>query len=290
MHYADYKTILSPQNGMNLYRGCTHGCIYCDSRSACYQMQHGFEDIEVKRDAPRILEAQLRRKRQPCMISTGSMCDPYIPLEEELRVTRQCLELIERYGFGLAILTKSARILRDMDVLRAINARTKCVVQVTLTTFDEALCRVIEPNVSTTAERFAVLEAMREAGIPTVVWLSPILPFLNDTGENLRGLLDYCVRAKVRGILCFGFGVTLREGDREYFYQGLDEHFPGVKQRYIRAFGNAYECASPNNAGLMEIFTQACKEHGILYRPGDVFGYLHAFEAKERQLSLFEGA
>jgi len=288
MHYADYKTILSPQGGMNLYRGCTHGCIYCDSRSACYQMKHDFEDIEVKRDASRILEDQLRRKRQPCMIGTGAMCDPYIHLEDELRVTRRCLEIIERYGFGLAIQTKSARILRDLDLLKAINEKTKCVVQITLTTYDEELCRIIEPNVSTTKERFDVLEIMRDNGIPTVVWLSPILPFINDTEENLRGLLDYCARAKVRGIVCFGFGTTLREGDREYFYARLDEHFPGMKQRYIRAFGSAYECTSPNNNRLWAIYEDVCKGHGILYRPDEVFGYLHRFEAKQRQLSLFE--
>jgi DNA repair photolyase len=288
MHYADYKTILSPQNGMNLYRGCSHGCIYCDSRSKCYQMDHPFEDIEVKRNAPQILEAQLRKKRQPCMIGTGSMCDPYIPLETELRLTRQCIELIERYGFGLAILTKSARILRDIDLLQAISRKTKCVVQMTLTTYDEALCRKLEPNVSTTKERFHALEAMRDAGLPTVVWLSPILPFINDTEENLRGLLDYCVRAKVRGIVNFGFGVTLREGDREYFYAALDRDFPGMKQKYVRAFGNAYECTSPNNARLMAIYRAACKKHGILFRPDDVFAYMREFETKDKQMSLFE--
>jgi len=288
MHYADYKTILSPQNGMNLYRGCTHGCIYCDSRSACYQMTHDFEDIEIKRDATQILELQLMRKRKPCMIGTGSMCDPYIHLEEELQITRKCLMLIERYGFGLTILTKSARILRDIDILQAINAKTKCVAQLTLTTFDEDLCRILEPNVSSTAERFAVLEAMRDEGIPTVVWLDPFLPFINDTEENLRGLLDYCVRAKVNGIVCFCIGMTLREGNREYFYKKLDEHFPGMKQRYIRAFGNSYECRSPNNAPLMDILRDECLKHGILYKPDDVFGYMRKFESKESQFSLFE--
>jgi len=287
MHYADYKTILSPKNGVNIYRGCTHGCIYCDSRSACYRIEHDFEDIEIKRGAVRILESQLIRKRNPCMISTGSMCDPYIHLEEQLLVTRQCLELIERHGFGLAILTKSARILRDLDILQAINAKTKCVVQITLTTYDEGLCRILEPNVSTTAERFAVLESMRDAGIPTVVWLDPILPFINDTEENLRGLVDYCVRAKVHGILCFAFGMTMREGSREYFYKKLDEHFPGMKQKYIRAFGNSYECLSPNNVLLMEIFKHECRRHGILYRTDDVLGYLNEFESKQQQLSLF---
>jgi len=273
---------------MNLYRGCTHGCIYCDSRSACYQMKHDFEDIEVKRDAPRILEDQLRRRRNPCMIGTGAMCDPYIHLEDELQVTRRCLEIIGRCGFGLAIQTKSARILRDLDLLKAINEKTKCVVQMTLTTYDEGLCRIIEPNVSTTFERVQVLEIMRDNGIPTVVWLSPILPFINDSEENLRGLLDYCARVKVRGIVCFGFGTTLREGDREYFYAKLDEHFPGMKQKYIRAFGNAYECQSPDNNRLWAVYKDVCERRGILYRPDDVFGYLHRFEAKQRQLSLFE--
>ena len=288
MHYADYKTILSPQNGMNLYRGCTHGCIYCDSRSKCYQFDHDFEDIEVKRDAVKILEQQLRKKRQPCMIGTGSMCDPYIPLETELQITRQSIEVIERYGFGLAILTKSARLLRDLDLLKRINEKSKCVVQTTLTTFDEALCKTIEPHVSSTRERFEMLLRLKEEGIPTVVWLCPILPFINDTEENLLGLLDYCARAGVKGILNFGFGVTLREGDREYFYDALDRDFPGVKQKYIKTFGNAYSCNSPNNAALMAIFRRECKKNGILDQPDDVFRYLWTFESKQQQISLFE--
>ena len=287
MHYADYKTILSPQNGTNLYRGCTHGCIYCDSRSACYQMKHDFEDIEVKRNAPDILEGQLRRRRGPCMISTGAMCDPYIPLEDELQITHQCLALIERYGFGLAIQTKSTRILRDLDLLKAIHTGAKCVVQMMLTTFDEALCRVVEPHVSTTRERFAALEVLRDAGIPTVVWLGPVLPFINDTEENLRGILEYCVRAKVRGIICFGFGMTLREGNREYFYGKLDEYFPGVKRQYMRAFGGSYVCNSPHHNTLTEIFQNECRRHGILCRVDDVFAYLHQFESDDPQLSLF---
>ena len=288
MHYADYKTILSPQNGMNVYRGCSHGCIYCDSRSACYQMKHDFEDIEVKRGAPRILEEQLSRKRKPCMIGTGSMCDPYIPLEEELQITRQCLEIIERRGFGLAIQTKSARILRDLDIIRAINAKAKCVVQITLTTYDDALCRVVEPNVSGTAERFAVLETMRDASVPTVVWIDPILPFINDTEENLLGLLDYCVRANVCGIICFGMGTTMRDGSRDYFYKKLDEHFPGIKQRYMRAFGGSYECLSPDNSRLMSILREKCRRHGILCNPDEVFAFLHRFETKTTQISMFD--
>jgi len=288
MHYADYKTILSPQNGMNLYRGCTHGCIYCDSRSKCYQFNHDFEDIGVKRDALKILEQQLRRKRKPVQITTGAMCDPYIPLEEELKLTRGSLELILKYNCGVSILTKSARILRDLDLLKAINEKTKCVVNITLTTFDEALCKKIEPNVSTTLERFKVLEIMRDAGIPTVVWLCPLLPFINDTEENLRGILDYCVRAKVKGILGFGFGTTMREGSRDYFYKSLDKLFPGMKQKYIDTFGNSYNCPSPNVSKLNSSFKRTCKQHGIMHSTKEIFAYLQRYESKTKQLSLFE--
>jgi DNA repair photolyase len=251
-------------------------------------MMHDFEDIEVKRNAAEILEAQLKRKRKPCMISTGSMCDPYIPLEESLHLTRQCLEIIERHGFGLSILTKSARILRDIDILKAINEKTKCVVQMTMTTYDEQLCKIIEPNVSSTAERFHALETMRDAGIPTVVWLTPILPFINDTEDNLRGILDYCARAKVLGIISFGgFGLTLRDGDREYFYANLDRSFPGMKERYVRTFGNSYQCGSPNNTRLTQVFNSLCRNYGIMHSYDKIFAYMHKFEQKHNQLSLF---
>ncbi|MBR3874690.1 MAG: radical SAM protein [Clostridia bacterium] len=289
MHFVSAKGILSAHNGMNLYRGCTHGCIYCDSRSACYHIDHDFEDIEVKRNAPVLLEDALRRKRKRCMISTGAMCDPYMHCEEELGLTRECIRLIDRYGFGLAIQTKSDRILRDMDLLKSINQKSKCVVQMTLTTYDEALCSIVEPNVCTTRRRYEVLKRFQQEGIPTVVWLCPILPFINDTEENLRGILSYCVDAGVKGIMCFGMGVTLREGDREYFYQALDRHFPGVKQKYVRRFGLSYECPSPNAERLWRIFDEECEKHGILHTPEDVFAYLNEFPQKElgEQLSMF---
>lgn len=169
MHFVDAKALLSAQNGMNLYRGCTHGCIYCDARSACYRMEHAFEDVEVKRNAPQLLEEALRKKRRACMIATGAMCDPYLPEERTLRLTRRCLEIIRDYGFGLAIQTKSDLLLRDLDLLRAIHAQAKCVVQMTLTTADEALCRIVEPNVCTTAQRLEALKLLRAHGIPTVV-------------------------------------------------------------------------------------------------------------------------
>lgn len=289
MHYKDVKGILSARNGMNLYRGCVHGCIYCDSRSKCYGMEHAFEDVEIKRNAPELLEAALRKKRERCMIGTGSMCDPYLPIEEKEQLTRRCLELIDRYGFGFSVITKSDLVLRDLDLLKSINQKTKCVVQMTLTTYDEELCSILEPNVCTTRRRFEVLKTLRDEHIPTVVWLSPILPFLNDTEENLRAILNYCIEAGVHGILCFGMGVTLREGDREYFYLKLDESFPGMKERYIRTFGNRYECVSPNNPMLMKLFNEECSAHGVLHRPDEVFDYLNKFEDKQagEQLRLF---
>ncbi len=290
MHFVQARTILSANNGMNLTRGCQHGCIYCDSRSRCYHMEHVFEDIEVKENALELLEQALRKKRASCMLATGSMSDPYIPLEEELRLTRGALELALRYGFGFTLITKSARVLRDLDLLRAINERTKCVVQMTLTTFDEELCKKLEPNVSTTRERFEALCRLREAGIPTVVWLCPVLPFINDTEENIRGVLEYCAEAGVRGVICFGMGLTLREGNREYFFRQLDRLFPGMKERYIQSYGTAYMCNSPNSAALMRLYREFCSMHGMMHDNDEIFAYLSAFERKDEppQLSLFE--
>ncbi len=290
MHYVKVKGILSQHNGMNLYRGCSHGCIYCDSRSTCYQMNHDFEDIEVKENAIELLEDALRRKRKPCMIGTGAMTDPYIPLETTLQFTRKSLFLIEKYGFGIALQTKSARVLRDIDILRRINKKTKAIVQMTLTTADDALCRIIEPDVSTTKERFEVLKTLNDNGIPTVVWLCPILPFINDTPENIGAVLEMCAEAKVRGVICFGMGLTLREGNREYFYSKLDRHFPGLKERYIRKFGNSYGINSPNNAGLMKLFHEFCGKNNILHNNEEIFNYLNVFEEKTpfRQLSFFD--
>lgn len=290
MHEVEVKGILSAQNGMNLYRGCTHGCIYCDARSTCYQMQHAFEDVEVKRNGPELLEQALRRKRKRCMIGTGAMSDPYQPLEKELRLTRRCLELIDEYGFGLAIQTKSDLILRDLDLLKSISRKTKCVVQITLTTSDEDLCRILEPGVCTTKRRIEVLRILKEEGISTLVWMTPILPFLNDTKENIEEILDACAREKVYGIMNFGIGLTLRDGDRQYFYRKLDQHFPGLKQRYVETYGNAYELPVPEEKKLMAFLIDFCRKNKMEWRSEELFAYLHRFEDRQegKQLSLFD--
>ncbi|MFF2910163.1 radical SAM protein [Paenibacillus sp. NPDC057934] len=290
MHYSKEGSVLSSRNGLNLYRGCTHGCIYCDSRSACYQLEHEFEDVEVRLNAPDLLEQALRRKRKQCMLGTGSMSDPYLHLEHKLEYTRECLDIIEKYGFGLNILTKSNAILRDLDLLIKINAKAKCVVQMTLTTYDEQLCKVLEPNVCTTKERFEVLKIMRDHNIPTVVWIVPILPYINDTAANIEGILAYCIEAKVYGVMCFKMGLTLREGNREYFYAQLDKHFPGLKQQYMKNFGYSYENTSKHNKRLMSIVHERCRQNNIVCNNDELFKFMFHFEGKQRyeQLEFFE--
>ncbi len=291
MHFVNAKGILNGSGGhygMNIYRGCSHGCIYCDRRSKRYHLAHPFEDIEVKQNAPELLEAALRSKRKKCMIGTGSMSDPYMHCEEKLQLTRQCLTIISKYGFGVTVQTKSDRILRDIDLLDEINRKARCVVQITLTTYDDELCKILEPNVCNTKRRIEVLEKMQERGIPTVVWLTPVLPFINDTEDNITAILEECVHTGVKGMIGFDMGLTLREGDREYYYVALDQHFPGMKEKYIERYGNAYELPSPNAKALQEIFVSTCREHDILYTMEDCFAYLHEFPERYEQMSLFD--
>ena len=290
MHFVDAKAILNGSGGhygMNIYRGCSHGCIYCDSRSLCYHFTHPFEDIEVKRNAPELLEKALKPKRRKCMIGTGAMSDPYMHCEEKLRLTRRCLEIILENGFGAAVLTKSDRILRDIDLLEEINRCAKCVVQMTLTTYDDDLCRILEPNVCVTKRRIEVLERMRERGIPTVVWMTPVLPFINDTEENIASILDECVMVGVRGVINFGMGLTLREGDRGYYYAALDKHFPGMKEKYVRRYGNAYELPSPRAGELTKIFHKICDDNDIMSTPDECFAFINELPERYSQMSLF---
>ena len=291
MHFVNAKGILTSNlgyTGMNIYRGCSHGCIYCDSRSKCYQFTHPFEDVEVKQNAPELLEQALKSKRRKCMIGTGAMSDPYMHCEEKLQLTRRCLEIILKYGFGAAVQTKSDRILRDIDLLDEINRSSKCVVQMTLTTYDDDLCKILEPNVCNTKRRIEVLEKMQERGIPTVVWLTPILPFINDTEENVASILNECVRVGVKGVIDFGMGLTLREGDREYYYAALDRHFPGMKERYIKRYGNAYELPSPIAKKLKGLFNRICRDHDLLSTPDECFAYINELPEKYPQMSMFD--
>lgn len=289
MHYVKAKSILSKNNGMNLYRGCNHGCIYCDSRSNVYNMQHDFEDIEVKENSLDLLKKALQKKKEKCMIGTGSMTDPYIPLESELEYIRKTLKLIHRYGHGFTCITKSDLVLKDLDLLKKINDESKVVIQMTLTCMDDEISRLIEPNVCPTSRRIEVLEILKQENIPTVVWLCPILPYITDTEENISSIIDACIKADVKGIICFGMGMTLRDGNREYYYKKLEENFPGIKEVYEKEFGDSYSISSPNNKELMKVFYQKTNEHKIMNKPDEIFEYLHDYpkKRKSKQTTLF---
>ncbi|MBN2616842.1 MAG: radical SAM protein, partial [Spirochaetales bacterium] len=222
----------------------------------------------------------LKGKRKKVMIGTGSMSDPYLHIEEKLCHTRKALELVYKYGHGATLITKSNMVLRDLDIIKKINSKTKCVIQISLSTSDPDICRIVEPNVCNTQERIEVLNTLRDNGIPTVVWLCPFLPFINDTKENIDKLLDYCIEAKVWGIIFFGVGLTLRDGNRDYFYKKLDESFPGLKNKYISTFGNSYSIKSPNSYYLTKRIRTRCKENNIETNPDICFNYLNTFEEK----------
>ena len=287
MHTVQAKSILTRWNGMNVYRGCAHGCVYCDSRSTCYRFTHPFEDIEVKENAPELLEQILRSRRKKFVVGSGSMADPYQPCERELLLTRRCLELIERYGFGATVITKSDLVLRDLELFAAIHDKAKAVLQMTLTVADDKLSRILEPRVCTSSRRYEVLKAFQARGVPTVVWMTPILPGLTDTEKNVRTILDWCVDAGVKGIVCFDMGMTLRDGCREYYYRALDRHFPGLSQHYRRRYGSAYNVRSEHSAALMALFHETCEAHGILHDPEECFRYIARLPRREEQLSLF---
>ena len=287
MHYVEAKSLLTRWNSINIYRGCTHGCIYCDSRSKVYQINHLVEDIEVKKNAPELLESILMKKRKKIMISTGSMSDPYMPIERKLQLTRKCLEIIDKYGFGATVITKSDLILRDLEILKRINKKSKCVIQMTLTTYDDNLCKILEPNVCSTKRRFEVLQILKENNIPTIVWFTPILPYINDTKENIDGIINYCIKAGVKGIVCFDIGLTLRDGNREYYYKMLDKYFPKLSNIYKNKYGNSYDVISNNNEQLMEYFHKRCEENNILHYPDDCFNFINEMSNKYEQVSLF---
>jgi len=272
---------------MNIYRGCCHGCLYCDSRSDCYQIGE-FDKVRAKADALRILRDDLARKVRPAFICTGAMSDPYNPFEEELLLTRHALELIDAYDCGVAIATKSDLIVRDIDILTSIQGHSPAICKLTVTTADDALAEKIEPNAPPPSRRLAALEELSGAGLFAGVLLMPVLPFLEDSDENVLTVVDRAARAGARFIYP-AFGVTMRQGQREHFLDGLERAFPGrgLKERYLRQYGERYQCASPRARALWQVFTGACRERGILYQMKSIIraatlGY------GDRQLTFFD--
>ena len=294
MEYIKAKTILQKckdtswfgnDYNMNLYRGCCHGCIYCDSRSDCYQIED-FDKVRAKDNALMILRDELRRKVKSGVIGTGSMSDPYNPFERDERLTEKSLMLIDAYGFGITVITKSPLITRDIPLYKQIAEHSPVLCKMTITTADDKLSRLVEPHVAVSSERFDALARMSDAGVFTGITLMPVLPFIEDTEDNIRTIVR---RAHECGVRCIypAFGMTLRSGNREYFYQKLDESFPGLKDQYIRRFGNRYECPSQNAKKLWQVFTEECVRYGILY---EMKAIINAYKAgyEDGQLSFFD--
>lgn len=297
MKYIPAKTILSPYTNsnawfgtnynMNIYKGCSHGCIYCDSRSDCYRIEN-FDEVKVKENALQIIRDELRRKTKTGIIGTGAMSDPYNPLEKELKLTRNALELINAYGFGVAIATKSDLITRDIEVLKDIKAHSPVLAKITITTFDDNLCRKIEPNVCASSRRFEAVRKLSEAGIFTGILLMPILPFINDTEDNIINIVKAAYYNGAKFVFSYGMGVTLRQNQRDYFYNALGRHFvdEDIKNQYFKAYGTRYECKSPFSRRLSYVLRNECVKLGMLYEmQGIVLGYKNS--TTEKQLSLF---
>lgn len=294
MQYIPAKTIVTRTRDdswfgtdytMNIYKGCCHGCIYCDSRSDCYRVEK-FDTVRTKENALEIIRDELRRKVKTGVVGTGAMSDPYNPFEQEFSLTRHSLELIDAYGFGAAIATKSSLITRDIDILKLIRDHSPVICKITITTFDDTIAKIIEPNADPSSTRFEALKKLTEAGIYAGLLLMPVLPFINDNKENIVNIVRLAGKHGAKFIYPF-FGVTLRSGQREYFYDRLEEGFPGIKDRYINRYGDNYQCTSPNSRELYRIFAEECEKHKILYRMKDIIrAYKAGYEYK--QLSIFD--
>lgn len=270
---------------MNLYRGCCHGCIYCDSRSECYRIDD-FDTVRAKENCIEILRDELRRKVKTGIIGTGAMSDPYNPFEKTERLTEKSLMLIDAYEFGVTTITKSSLITRDIDLYKQISEHSPVLCKMTVTTIDDKLCRMIEPRVSVSSERFEALAKMSEAGLKTGITLMPVLPFIEDNEENILGIVKRAHECGVKYIYP-AFGMTLRMNQREHYYKKLDKLFPGLSDKYRRYYGDRYNCTSPKAKKLWGIFTAECDRLGILY---DMKAIIRAYKAGygDRQLSFFD--
>lgn len=299
------KTILSAWSdagwfgsnyNMNLYKGCCHGCIYCDSRSECYQVTD-FDTVRAKADALTVLEQDLRAKRRKGVIISGSMSDAYNPFEGRQQLMRGALELMDRYGFGVVIDTKSPLVVRDLDVLQRIARHSPVAVNFTVTTAEDALCRRVERHVSPTSARLEAMQNLTAAGIRCGVLLMPILPFVNDTPENITAIVQMAHQAGSGWVFAGSdFGVTLRTNQRAHYLDWLDrlaeeeggsELFTGLRAHYERTYGQTYHCRTPRNAELWLIFTATCRQKGLAYRMPDIVKRIHEGYG-DAQVSLFD--
>ena len=270
---------------MNLYKGCCHGCIYCDSRSNCYNIVE-FDKVKIKKDCLTILENQLKTKRKTGVIQIGAMSDTYNPFERKYEITRNALKLIDKYGFGVAIATKSDLILRDLDILKKINEHSPVIIKLTITTFKDDLSKIIEPNVCPSSDRFKAIKILREARIYTGILMMPMLPFITDTNENIKNIVNFASKNNANFIYPM-FGVTLRSNQRFYYYEKLKEHFPNLLHKYENLYKDKYVCNSPKHKSLQSYFKYMCSEVGMTYRMDDIiYQYKSRFENEQLSFDL----
>lgn len=294
MKYINAKTIITHNKypnawfgnkyNMNIYRGCSHGCIYCDSRSDCYQIEN-FDEIVAKKDALYIIDKELKSKRKTGIVGTGAMSDPYNPMEKEYKLTRGALELINTYGFGINITTKSDLITRDIDILKDINKHSPVCIGVTITATVDSLSMKIEPSAPVSSKRFAVIDELSKNGIYAGILMMPILPFISDDEENIISIVKIGAECGAKFIYPW-FGMTLRSGQREYFYNKLDKIYPGVNGKYQKIFAYTYECLCPNHKNLWDLFKKECNKYDIVYKMSDVIQGAKD-NVHTKQLSMF---
>jgi len=267
---------------MNLYKGCPHQCIYCDSRSNCYQIED-FDRVRGKENEIEILHQELKSKRKKGVIGIGAMSDTYNPFEKKYETTRKALKLISDYHFGVSIETKSNLIVRDIDLFQKMNMTSDVILKLTITTADDELCRTIEPCVCVSSERWKAMKELSNASLFVGTLLTPILPFLTDSEENIKNVIRLSAENGAKFVFSMG-GVTLRENQRDYFLEKLEQLFPNLKEKYIRTFGNQYFCC-PLNQNLRKVFEGECKKYGLLYKMQDI---IQAYRKKEdgEQLSF----
>lgn len=293
MEFIEAKTILQKAThgkewfgidyNMNLYKGCCHKCIYCDSRSNCYQVDN-FDIVRAKKDEIEILNQELKAKRKKGVIGIGAMSDSYNPFEKQYEITKKALELISYYKFGVSIETKSNLIVRDIDIFKEINRKADVILKFTITSADDNLSRKIEPNVCVSSERLKAMKQLSKQGLFVGTLLTPILPFITDSEENIRNVIRLSYENGARFVFSMG-GVTLRENQREYFYEQLDKTFPKLKEKYINTYGNSYFCY-PLNKRLEKIFKEECKKYGLLYKMSDIVKAYKKEFGQEEQLTF----
>jgi len=277
MEFIPVKTILQKANhgeewfgidyNMNLYKGCCHKCIYCDSRSECYQVDD-FDRVRAKKDEIEILSRELKSKRKRGVIGIGAMSDTYNPFEKEYQITRKALKLISYYNFGISIETKSDLIVRDIDLFKEINSKADLILKFTITTADDSLSKIIESGVCVSSKRLEAMKKLSDTGLFVGTLITPIIPFITDSEKNIKEVIRLSAENGAKFVYTIG-GVTLRENQRDYFYQELEKYFPGLKEKYIKTFGNNYFCY-PLNKNLKNIFQDECKKYGLLYEMEDI--------------------